>query len=91
MDTELDETFGEINRADIRKGCIENIVGILSSHKFPDSYALRFRDQIAQLVLVSSIHEERNIEVNDSAQVGQSPQEFKFPCIENRTGPVKKR
>jgi hypothetical protein len=80
MDTELDETFGKINRADIRKSCIENIASasILSSHKFPDSYALRLRDQIAQSVLVSSLHEERNIEVNDSAQVGQSPKSSNF-------------
>lgn len=87
-DEQLDELYGKISRADLRKSCIESIDGILNSHKFPDSYALRLRDRVTELV--SSLHEERNKELDNNSQTGHS-REYEFPCLENRRGPAEKR
>jgi hypothetical protein len=88
LDPEMKEMFGKINRADLRKSCIESIDSILSSHKFPDSYAMRLWDEIA--MSVSRLHQERNDEIKDIASVEQSG-EFEFPCVENKKGPAEKR
>jgi hypothetical protein len=83
-----EETYGEVDRTAIRKTIMESIDDILGSRKFPDRYAVRLQESVAEMV--SSIQNDRNLETIGKGTDNEDRFDFPGDYCGNNQSPEKR-